>query len=134
MAFILFSLSCVYLCSLLPCNFIGWVLVLHFYIQGFSPSSSFIFFQYIIWQKMIMNFHQWGGGLYVFLSICKKVMKIFIHPSTWGLWGCFQIFKQKAMSGNQFKDMDYQKSLWYSHSLVISSNQCPLVGYLVPDA
>jgi hypothetical protein len=31
-------LSCVYLCSHLPCTFDGWVPVLDFYIQGFSTS------------------------------------------------------------------------------------------------
>jgi len=33
---LLFSLGCVYLCSLLPCTFDGWVPILHFYLQGFS--------------------------------------------------------------------------------------------------
>jgi hypothetical protein len=38
------------------------------------------------------------------------------------------------MSGNQLKDMDYQKYLSDSHSSIISSNQCRWAGYLVPDA
>jgi hypothetical protein len=31
-----FSLGCVYLCSHLSCTFDGWVLILDFYLQGFS--------------------------------------------------------------------------------------------------
>ncbi len=33
-----FPLGCVYLCSLLPCTFDGWVTIPDFYIQGFSSS------------------------------------------------------------------------------------------------
>jgi hypothetical protein len=31
-------------------------------------------------QRMVMDFCPLGGGLYVFWSIDKKVMKLFIHP------------------------------------------------------
>ncbi len=34
----------------------------------------------ILRQRMVMNFHPRRGGLYVFSSIYKKVMKLFIHP------------------------------------------------------
>ncbi len=32
---LVFSLGCVYLCSLLPCTFDGWVPILDFYLKGF---------------------------------------------------------------------------------------------------
>ncbi len=33
--FLFFPSGCVYLCSLLPCTFVGWVLIIDFYLQGF---------------------------------------------------------------------------------------------------
>ncbi len=36
---IVFSLGCVYLCCHLTCTFVGWVLILDFYLQGFSSYS-----------------------------------------------------------------------------------------------
>ncbi len=38
--FLVFSSGCVYMCSLLPCTFVGWVLILDFYLQGFSWCQS----------------------------------------------------------------------------------------------
>jgi len=36
-----FSLGCVYLCSLLPCIFDGWVLILDFYLHNFLLKDNF---------------------------------------------------------------------------------------------
>jgi hypothetical protein len=89
-----------------------------------SPSSNF-FLHTSSGEKMVMHFHPWKGGLYVFWSIFKKVIKLF-HPPTWGLWSHFQTWKQKVMSGNQHLDAGY---LVHNNHLVC--NDCIVWGCYV---
>jgi hypothetical protein len=45
-------------------------------------------------QRMVMDFCPWRGGLYVFSSIYKKILKLFIHQHE-GYWVGFKPLKRR---------------------------------------